>query len=114
MSSYSIKVQRSGASNGTLTFSVDNRVVFTTPCWEDADKRIPAKTYTGCSATLMASKGYQAVYLPDDQTGRRGIFVHQGTSPNWSEGCIVCAPDKMRKIYETVPHNCHNVTVTVV
>ena len=113
MTHYRIEVKRAGGSNGTLTFFEGTRKVFSTPCWEDPERRVGARTYTGCSTTLMSSKGYPSVYLPDEQTRRRGIFVHKGTSPEWSDGCIVCAPRRMQEIYDTVPRNGRNVTVTV-
>src|SRR5688572_30319203 len=89
MATYEISVLRVTDDSGKLTFTVDGTDQFTTDCWWDPDNAIPAKTYTDCSTTLMASKGYKSVYLPDEQTGKKGIFVHPGTKPEHSDGCIV-------------------------
>ena len=112
---YSINVDRTNLSvcEGNLTFSVDGAVKFTTPCWEDPGNLISAKTYTGCSTTIMDTKGFESVYLPDSQTGKTGIFIHKGSNPGDSDGCIVCAAARVKEIYDTVPHNKGNITVKV-
>ena len=113
MAKYEITVKRTGSSKGILTFTVDNQKQFSTPCWEDPGKLVDAKTYRGCSVTTMLKKGRPAVYLPDAQTGRKGIFIHMGTDPSWSDGCIVCSAEKIAVICAAVPRNGHNITVTV-
>lgn len=106
--------EASPATKGTLTFFVDGDEKLKTSCWWKADVRIPAKTYTGCSTTKMATKNYKAVYLPDSQTGRSGIFIHQGAGPQHSDGCIVCSRAVVEKIYERVPRDMKQLTVVVV
>jgi hypothetical protein len=113
MASYKIVVHRWTSDSGRLSFYVDDELKFATSCWWAADNRIDAKTYTGCSTTLMAKKGYKSVYLPDEQTGKKGIFIHQGAGPQHSDGCIVCAKKKVEQIYNTVPRNGQNLTVVV-
>jgi hypothetical protein len=114
MTAYLVEVRRRTKDSGTLTFKVDGTTKFTTKCWENAGKRIPAKTYRGCSSTHMHSRGWRSVYLPDPQTGRRGIFIHGGTKPSHSEGCIVCQSGKVQEIFDTInPTNGKNVTVVV-
>jgi hypothetical protein len=113
MSDYRITVQRVSDRQGTLTFEVDGVQQFKIDCWEDPGNRIDAKTYTECSTTLMATKGYKSVYLPDGQTGKVGIFIHPGSKPEHSDGCIVCATSKVTQIYNAVPRNKKNVTVVV-
>jgi hypothetical protein len=98
---------------GTLRFFVDGKEEFSTPCWEDPKNLIEAKTYTGCSTTTMKSKGLKSVYLPDSQTGKTGIFIHAGSSPKNSDGCIVCASDKIGKIYDMIERDLRNITVIV-
>ncbi len=110
---YRIDVVRITSDQGQLTFKTLGKVVFTTDCWWDPAVRIPAKTYFGCSTTIMASKKFRSVYLPDEQTGHKGIFIHPGANPKHSDGCIVIAGSKVNKIYETVPTNGRNVTVVV-
>jgi hypothetical protein len=113
MADYKIVVHRWTSDTGRLSFYVDDQRRFITPCWWAADNPIHAKTYTECSTTLMATKGYKAVYLPDEQTGKVGIFIHQGAGPRHSDGCIVCAASKVASIYDTVPRNGRNITVVV-
>ncbi len=110
---YCINVLRVTTDTGKLTFLKDNNEVFNTQCWWDPKVRIPAKTYTGCSTTIMASKKMKAVYLPDEQTGHVGIFIHPGAGPKHSDGCIVCAASRVKQIYDTVPRNGRNITVDV-
>jgi hypothetical protein len=107
---YEITVQRK-QNDGTLKYVGD--IEITTPCWWDLAKRIPAGTYTGCSATTMATKRLNAVFIPN-VPGYTGIFVHQGTSPQHSDGCIVVSPNEMRRIYADInPKNGRNVTVVI-
>jgi hypothetical protein len=114
MANYVVEVRRISKDSGTLTFKVDGNRKFTTKCWENPGKRIPAKTYRGCSTTHMHSRGWKSVYLPDPQTGRRGIFIHGGTKPSHSEGCIVCRSSKVHEIFDTIgPTNGKNVKVIV-
>jgi hypothetical protein len=114
MATYEVEVRRVTKDSGKLTFKVDGTAKFTTRCWENAGKRIPAKTYRGCSATLMHTRRWKSVYLPDGQTGRTGIFIHGGTKPSHSEGCIVCQSSKVHEIYDTAyTPGGKNVTVIV-
>lgn len=114
--SYTITVER-GKATGTLTYA--GSVTVTARCWWDLMKKIPAATYTGCSATTMSTKKNsrggprEAVYFPE-VPGFRGIFIHMGTSAKWSDGCIVINETDMLKIYNDIdPKNGRNVTVTV-
>lgn len=115
---YEIVIRRTGKDSGTLAFYVreDGQLnkKFETRCWWDPKNVIPAKTYTGCSTTTMKMKKHHAVYLPDEQTGKKGIFIHPGASPKDSTGCIVIAKDKIEAIYRTVPRNEKNITVKVI
>ena len=113
MADYVITVVRRTKDSGKLHFYVDGTEQFATDRWWEADNPIPGKHYTGCSTTLMATRGYKSVYLPDAQTGRKGIFIHQGTGPGNSTGCIVCAKSKVETIYDTVPRNGWNILVIV-
>ena len=115
---YEIKVVR-GKEKGTLTFKHGSVSVNTT-CWWKLTNAIPAKTYTKCSATWMSSKKNskgqkrEGIYLPDDQTGKRGIFIHMGKNASWSDGCIVCLEEEVLKIWNAItPKNGFNVTVVV-
>lgn len=116
MPTYQVIVNRTDLSvcTGTLRFLVDNVERFVTPCWEDPDRLIVAKDYHSCSATIMAARQFKSVLLPDDQTDRIGIFIHQGSQPSHSDGCIVCARARVEEIYNTVtPKDAHNVVVRV-
>ena len=110
MAAYDIVVDRTSRN---LSFSVGGSLRFSTEFWEDPSRLIPAKEYTGCSATIMATKGYKSVYLPDAQTGRTGIFIHQGMRSEHSDGCIVCARSRVEEIYDSVPPDGQNITVKV-
>lgn len=95
--SYEITVYRSGAGQGTITFQGTTK-----SCWEDVSNLIPAKTYVGCQAAYMAKKGRKAVAIPNEQTGKNGIYIHEGYSPDWSEGCIVTDPDLVDRMWRTL------------
>lgn len=112
---YRITVRRTNTKvcEGVLEFFVDGMSRFSTPCWEDPGNLIEAKTYTGCSTTTMFTKGFKSVYLPDEQTGKKGIFIHQGSKPSHSDGCIVCAAGRVAEIFDEVPRNGRNITVVV-
>lgn len=81
--------------------------------WEHAGNLIPAKVYTGCSKTKMASRGWPAIYIPDDQTGKKGIFIHKGESQSWSEGCICIAEAEMNELLALISGEAGAITVEV-
>lgn len=108
--SYEIRVVR-GKTDGQLNYT--GGISLSTKCWWDPVKKIPANTYTGCSATTMATKKFQAIFLPN-VPGYTGIFIHKGSSAAWSDGCIVIAESEIKKIYNDVmPKDGRNVTVIV-
>lgn len=116
MASYSITVKR-GAQQGDLSYAGSISVQAT--CWWDPQKKIPAGTYTGCSATTMATKTNsagnprEAVFIPN-VPGFTGIFIHLGTNAAWSDGCIVINESDLLRIYNDItPKNGQNVTVVV-
>jgi len=116
--SYAIRIERSANDNGTLEYS--GGISIATTCWWDPDRKIPAGTYEGCSATLMSSKTNSAgapregVFIPNT-SGFIGVFVHMGTGPSWSDGCIVIAEEDMLRLWNDIsPKDGDNVTITVV
>ena len=63
MASYTIEVKR-GEKEGKLSCS---SAKVNSTCWWDLKNkkgRIPAGTYKGCSATTMATKKYDSVFIP--------------------------------------------------
>ncbi len=107
---YQITVQRSKLS-GTLIYAGGLQI--STSCWWDLAKKIPAGTYSGCSATTMATKKLNAVFIPN-VPGFTGIFIHQGTGPQHSDGCIIVSPHEMKRIYDDInPKDGRNVTVVI-
>lgn len=122
--SFEIRVKRDG-KKGTLSFS-NGGVGVTTPCWWDPAVVVDPGTYTGY-ATRMANKkdgwdkgNRQAIWLgkmvPVNNGSRNasGIFIHKGTSPAWSDGCIVIQEAELRKIWTVIePKEKPNVTVIV-
>ncbi len=55
----------------------------------------------------------EAIFIPG-VVGYSGIFIHMGTSPSWSDGCIVIEKANMLKIYRQInPKNGHNITVSI-
>ena len=117
---YLIEVERDTATgSGSLSYHHGD-VTIDTPCWYQLKNPIPEKRYTGCSATHMCtkknSKGErrEGIFIPDEQTGRQGIFIHMGTDCSWSEGCIVIEESKMLRIWSSIePKDESNVTVVV-
>jgi len=108
---YEITVTRGKDTTGKLSCPAAG--ISDAACFWKKDKRIPASSYPGCSTTMMASKGYKAVYIPDVQ-GFEGIFIHQGSGPNASDGCVVTAKDNVEKIWNTIPRDQKNITVKIV
>lgn len=115
MAKYKIEVNRTNntIAKGKLSFYIDGVKQFTTHCWENPTNLIKAKKYTGCSTTEMDTDKKEAVYLPNEQTGKEGIFIHQGSKPEDSKGCIVCTRSRVLEIYNEVPRNKHNIDVVV-
>jgi hypothetical protein len=115
---YKITVDRS-ASELDFFIGTERQANFPTKCWWDPKKKIPAGTYAGCSTTRMSKKNdtggtgkRHGVFIPD-VPGYKGIFIHEGKSAAWSDGCIVCARARVVQIYEAVPLNGKNITVVV-
>ena len=114
MATYQINIERHSDTEGSLTLLVDGKPTVESKCWWDPQKRIEAKTYTACSTTRMDSKEHKSVFLPDEQTGMTGIFIHPGTRSEDSDGCIVVPPAKMDAIFAAVSTpNQKNVMVVV-
>jgi hypothetical protein len=113
MASYTIEVER-GEKEGTLKCK---EAGVNTKCWWELDNkkgRIPAGTYNGCSATQMATKKHNAVFIPNVK-GWKGIFIHLGSGPQASDGCIVIKSAEMEKLYDAIePKDGKNVVVKVV
>jgi hypothetical protein len=121
---YEIKVTR-GKRKGRLVFSHGD-IKVDTDCWWDPDVKISAGTYPGY-ATPMATKKdgsdggkREAIWLGKDVEYDHGtkdsdaIFIHKGTSPKWSDGCIVAAEEQVVKIWLAInPKEQANVTVIV-
>jgi hypothetical protein len=121
---YEIRVVRRG-KNGTLTFS-NGSIDISETCWWDPEVVIDAGTYTGY-ATRMANKTdgtdggkREGIWLGrgvpynSGQGKSNGIFIHKGTNPSWSDGCIVMAAAKVYQMWTSIqPKEQPNITVTV-
>jgi hypothetical protein len=108
---YEITVTRGKGTEGTITCT--DAGVSNVKCYWNAEKRIPAGTYTNCSTTIMETKKYKSVFIPD-VPGFSGIFIHQGSGPKDSDGCIVTATGNVQKIYEKIPRDLKNITVNII
>ena len=107
---FTITIKRGAGTEGKL--SCAEAKLTDAPCFWKASKRIPAGTYSGGSATVMETKGYQAVEIPN-VTGFKGIFIHQGSSPGFSDGCIVTPKENIVTLWKTIPKDQHNITIIV-
>ena len=108
---YEITVTRGKDAMGKLSCPAAG--VANVVCYWKKEKRIPANSYAGCSTTIMATKGYKAVFIAD-VPGFEGIFIHQGSGPNASDGCIVTAKESVEKIWNAIPRDQKNITVKIV
>lgn len=123
-SDFTVSVTRTGASSGKLKFDNGN-ISIDAECWWDADNKIAAGNYPGCSKTRMTTKKDSVteeprpgIFLPTAKapdTGKHTIFIHEGKDPSWSDGCIVLNRDDMIKMWNAIdPKNANNVTVSIV
>lgn len=108
-----ITIQRTNFATGVgvLSYSSSPGVSLSSTSWEHAGNLIPAKKYTGCSVETMQNRRWKAIYIPDSQTGKTGIFIHKGESQSWSKGCICITEDDMDTLLDLVPDD--NITVVV-
>ena len=101
---------------GTIEFK-DGGVTISATCWWDKANRIDAGTYMRCSKTHMATVGIEAIYLPDavsKVTGAKEIFIHRGSSPDNSNGCIAVEVSAFATLWQHIkPLNGQNVTVVI-
>lgn len=121
---YQIRVVRRG-KDGTLTFS-NGAINISETCWWDPEVVIDAGSYTGY-ATRMANKAdgtdggkREGIWLGrgvpynNGQAKSNGIFIHKGTDPSWSDGCIVMRASKVYQMWSSIsPKERANITVTV-
>jgi hypothetical protein len=123
-SGYRIGITR-GRDSGRLVFESGDTIV-NTECWWDPDVKVDKGTYKGY-ATRMASKTdgrngqkREAIWLGEavpvngNRRKSNGIFIHKGTSPNHSDGCIVCSSREVLKIWDAVvPKEQANITISI-
>jgi len=94
-----ITITMSGSTSGTLRFPAAG---INETCWFASDTPVSRGSYTG-QATYMATK-------TDSRTGgaRKGIymfgniFIHEGSDPTWSQGCIVISYDSMQRLWNYI------------
>lgn len=138
---YTIQVFRpmamppSGTFNqGFLKFEHGNTRI-NTPCWW-ADKRVVPGVYLATATRMGTSKResiwlkrkvrypsyipynlspHVALPLPTDNWTDTAleIFIHEGTHPGKSDGCIVAAEAQVVKIWEQIPKDEDNILVHV-
>ena len=101
------------SGEGTLSYYKNGTRILSTTSWEHAGNLIPPKVYSNCSKTQMASSGRPAIYLPDEQTGKTGIFIHAGVSQSNSEGCICIHPTQMEQLLSNVSSQNGAITIEV-
>lgn len=110
---FTVVVKR-GEKDGKLSCS---GAKVSTKCWWDMKNkkgRIPSGTYKNCSATQMATKKLNAIFIPG-VSGWKGIFIHQGKGPKASKGCIVIPKSEMIKLHSKLETpGGKNVTVKVI
>jgi hypothetical protein len=113
---YSILVTRK-KREGTLAYQ--GSIALTTKCWWDLERKVPAGKYRFCSKTRMATKlsssgdKREAIFIPD-VPGYKGVFIHMGTGPKWSDGCVVIIESDLLKIWrDIIPEDGRNITVTI-
>jgi len=116
---YTITIERPKdpqAEQGILRF-VDGGMQIVTQCWWDKNNRIDPSSYARCSKTHMARLGIPAIYLPDavsKVTGEKAIFLHHGSSPQNSLGCLAVSKADFDVLWAHItPQNAQNVTVVI-
>jgi hypothetical protein len=121
---YTIDVLRK-SSDGILTFK-NGTVNISETCWWDPKVVVDAGSYIGY-ATRMANKNdgtdggkREAIWLGknvpyNSNAGTAdGFFIHKGTGPSWSDGCIVMAGSKVYQMWSSIhPKEKGNITVTI-
>lgn len=119
LKTYTVRITRPSAANsdeGVLNFT-DGSVTINVRCWWDKTNRISAGTYKSCSKTYMNKSKIEAIYLPDavsKATGAKEIFIHRGSGPANSLGCIAVETDAFATLWNHIaPMNGFNITVIV-
>lgn len=110
---FRIVIERTESGTGTLMLWQGTEEILSTGCREDTGNCIAPKKYTRCSATKTSRGQKPAIYLPNEQTGRDGIFVRAATNAS-PDGAIFVDQDAMKRIYASIkPKNARNVTVLI-
>src|SRR5262249_45768881 len=105
---YDICIYRAGRSWGTWTYTGDKVKDLVTTCWFDRAGTVGPGVYTNCSATNRASNQKPGIQV------KWGVFIHQGEGPQHSKGCYVITGPVLMQIWNDIPKNAFNVTVTIV
>ncbi|PCI95704.1 MAG: hypothetical protein COB15_11910 [Flavobacteriales bacterium] len=98
---------------GELLFYKNGELQFSSTCWENAGNLIPAKKYVNCFRKKMPTSKRPALYIPDNQTGKEGIFIHQGVSQSNSLGCICIRKEEMFLLLNELEEQKTMVTVSI-
>lgn len=113
---YLVAVEREADGAGVVTLFVDGLQHAKGTSLESPapELRIEAKSYSKCSATWLAGKRSPGVFIPDDQTQRKGIFIRESSAKD-PRGSIALPNEDMTAIWEAIsPKDGKNVDVVIV
>jgi hypothetical protein len=112
--SYTIVIERTRGTQGTLELRIDARSVHRCPCWEASSGRIAARVVPGCSATTRGKAQRPVISLAAGRIGRKGIFIKGGTRASITPGSILVAPEEMTALHAAIGEkDGRNVTVRI-
>jgi hypothetical protein len=105
---YDICIYRSGRNCGTLVYTGNKVKYLEAACLFDPTNTVGPGTFPNCSATIMATRQKPGILV------KWRVFIHEGTKPEHTKGCYVIAGALFMKIWNDIPIDAHNVTVTIV
>jgi hypothetical protein len=104
--SYTITITMKTSTSGTLEFrplGINVQCLF-----DSSTPIIKGSSYRGAATRMDTKKDSvtgerrPGIYIP---VSGRQIFIHEGTSLSWSDGCIVIPRDKMMQIWKHIVDN---------
>jgi hypothetical protein len=102
VSAQTITITLSGSETGWLNCPEAN---VSTRCWFQSSTPVTAAGVYSGQVSWMNSKKREGIIIfggPANLSQGRGIFIHEGSSPSYSNNCVVITKSEMDKLYNAL------------
>ena len=108
-----ISITLSGSQTGYLYYTTSDGSIISTQCWYRATDTTPGLSglpwlstgvYSG-QLSQMSRHPNAIIITGNGITASRGIFIHPGSMPSHSDGCVVISKDILDRIYRDIENS---------